>query len=46
VIKWAPCKSDGGSPIQKYVIEKKKKGGDWEKVIAQFSKLTFLLSLA
>lgn len=31
-IKWTPSKSDGGNPIQKYVIEKKAKGGDWEKV--------------
>lgn len=31
-IKWTPSKSDGGNPIQKYVIEKKAKGGEWEKV--------------
>jgi len=31
-IKWSPSKSDGGSPIQKYVVEKKPKGGNWEKV--------------
>ena len=32
-LKWAPPKSDGGAPIKKYVIEKKPKFGDWEKVI-------------
>ena len=31
-IKWTPSKDDGGSPISKYMIEKKKKGGEWEKV--------------
>ena len=31
-IKWEPPKNDGGSPLTKYVIEKKMKGGSWEKV--------------
>lgn len=29
-IKWEPPKSDGGAPIQKYIIQKRPKGGDWE----------------
>lgn len=29
-IKWDPPKSDGGAPIQKYIIQKKPKGGEWE----------------
>ena len=32
-IKWTPPKSDGGNPITKYIIEKRPKFGDWEKVI-------------
>ena len=35
-IKWTSPKSDGGSPIQKYVIEKKEKGKDWEKVFDNY----------
>jgi len=31
-IKWSHPKSDGGSPLTKYVVEKKMKGGAWEKV--------------
>lgn len=31
-IKWTHPKSDGGSPLSKYIIEKKMKGGPWEKV--------------
>ena len=31
-IKWTHPKNDGGSPLTKYIIEKKQKGGVWEKV--------------
>jgi len=31
-IKWTHPKNDGGSPLTKYVVEKKMKGGMWEKV--------------
>ncbi|CAN8010311.1 unnamed protein product, partial [Ixodes pacificus] len=30
-LKWTPPEKDGGAPIEKYVIEKKDKYGDWEK---------------
>jgi hypothetical protein len=30
-LKWAPPKSDGGSKIKKWIIEKKSKFGIWEK---------------
>ena len=31
-LKWEPPKNDGGAPVTKYIIEKKPKGGNWEKV--------------
>ena len=31
-IRWAPPMSDGGNPIQKYVVEKRERGKEWEKV--------------
>lgn len=30
-IKWTPPKSDGGATIEKYIVERKEKGKDWEK---------------
>jgi len=46
-IKWTAPKNDGGSPILKYVVQKREKGGDWEKVsisimIINYSLLLFL----
>ena len=44
-IKWAHPKSDGGSPLTNYVLEKKMKGGAWEKVCLRFCLFSFLTSL-
>ncbi|KAG1672466.1 Twitchin [Nymphon striatum] len=30
-LKWTPPENNGGAPIEKYIIEKKDKYGDWEK---------------
>lgn len=30
-LEWAPPMSDGGAPIEKYIVEKKTPRGDWEK---------------
>lgn len=30
-LQWKPPSEDGGAPIEKYIIEKKDKFGDWEK---------------
>uniref|UniRef100_A0A915KJE1 Twitchin n=1 Tax=Romanomermis culicivorax TaxID=13658 RepID=A0A915KJE1_ROMCU len=29
-LEWTPPLSDGGAPIEKYCVEKKRKNGDWE----------------
>lgn len=39
-LHWSPPKDDGGSPITNYVIEKKNKTGEWEKV-GQALQLSF-----
>ena len=31
-LAWKPPPDDGGNKIQKYVLEKKPKGGRWQKV--------------
>ena len=36
-IQWTPPDSDGGSPIEKYVIERREKGKQWVKVSYKLS---------
>jgi hypothetical protein len=37
-IQWAKPDSDGGSPIEKYIIEKREKGKPWMKVKLKFKQ--------
>ncbi|XP_055331451.1 twitchin-like isoform X3 [Paramacrobiotus metropolitanus] len=32
-LKWTAPTNDGGAPIEKYIIEKKDKNGEWEKAV-------------
>ncbi|ODM93780.1 Twitchin [Orchesella cincta] len=32
-LEWAPPKRDGGTPIEKYIVEKRRKFGPWEKAV-------------
>ena len=41
-VAWKPPPDDGGARVQKYVLEKKPKGGRWSKVPGKiFLSITF-----